>query len=107
MLHDSNHSIYSFKMSVSSRDLCFVLKERAELVHKVHLLCLLARGRIVDNACNDPLIQVNKLYPFSTALLAVALKIYVSYCLLSLQPAINLMRRLPCFHFYHHTCQKS
>ncbi|XP_010453826.1 PREDICTED: DNA repair protein RAD4-like [Camelina sativa] len=32
-------------------------KERAELVHKVHLLCLLARGRIVDNACNDPLIQ--------------------------------------------------
>ncbi|KAG7555506.1 Rad4 beta-hairpin domain 3 [Arabidopsis suecica] len=32
-------------------------KERAELVHKVHLLCLLARGRIVDDACNDPLIQ--------------------------------------------------
>jgi len=32
-------------------------KVRAELVHKVHLLCLLARGRIVDSACNDPLIQ--------------------------------------------------
>lgn len=30
----------------------------AELVHKVHLLCLLARGRIVDKACDDPLIQV-------------------------------------------------
>ncbi|XP_056858923.1 DNA repair protein RAD4 isoform X2 [Raphanus sativus] len=36
-------------------------KERAELVHKVHLLCLLARGRIVDNACNDPLIQASLL----------------------------------------------
>uniref|UniRef100_A0A1J3J9U5 DNA repair protein complementing XP-C cells-like protein n=1 Tax=Noccaea caerulescens TaxID=107243 RepID=A0A1J3J9U5_NOCCA len=34
-------------------------KERAELVHKVHLLCLLSRGRIVDNACNDPLIQAS------------------------------------------------
>lgn len=37
----------------------FLVKERAELLHKVHLLCLLARGRIVDNACNDPLIQVH------------------------------------------------
>lgn len=64
------------KMCGSLRNLCFVLKERAELVHKVHLLCLLARGRIVDNACNDPLIQVNKLYPFTTAVLAVALKLY-------------------------------
>ncbi|KAF8097916.1 hypothetical protein N665_0279s0045 [Sinapis alba] len=36
-------------------------KERAELVHKAHLLCLLARGRIVDNACNDPLIQASLL----------------------------------------------
>lgn len=49
------------------RKLCFLVKERAELVHKVHLLCLLARGRIVDNACNDPLIQVHTLYPFLTA----------------------------------------
>ncbi|KAF5181297.1 Dna repair protein rad4 [Thalictrum thalictroides] len=32
-------------------------KELAELVHKVHLLCLVARGRLVDRACNDPLIQ--------------------------------------------------
>ncbi|KAK1370809.1 DNA repair protein RAD4 [Heracleum sosnowskyi] len=32
-------------------------KERAELVHKVHLLCLLGRGRLIDRACNDPLIQ--------------------------------------------------
>ncbi|KAK4359974.1 hypothetical protein RND71_022203 [Anisodus tanguticus] len=32
-------------------------KELAELVHKVNLLCLLARGRLVDSACNDPLIQ--------------------------------------------------
>lgn len=32
-------------------------KELAELVHKAHLLCLLARGRLVETACNDPLIQ--------------------------------------------------
>lgn len=34
-------------------------KELAELVHKVHLLCLLARGRVIDKACNDPLIQAS------------------------------------------------
>ncbi|XP_031498369.1 DNA repair protein RAD4 isoform X2 [Nymphaea colorata] len=34
-------------------------KELAELVHKVHLLCLLARGRLVDAACDDPLIQAS------------------------------------------------
>lgn len=32
-------------------------KEVAELVHKVHLLCLVARGRLIDAACDDPLIQ--------------------------------------------------
>ncbi|KAL6598608.1 hypothetical protein ACP70R_046307 [Stipagrostis hirtigluma subsp. patula] len=36
-------------------------KELAELVHKVHLLCLIARGRVVDKACNDPLIQASVL----------------------------------------------
>ncbi|KAJ9172973.1 hypothetical protein P3X46_016157 [Hevea brasiliensis] len=36
-------------------------KELAELVHKVHLLCLLARGRIIDSACDDPLIQASLL----------------------------------------------
>ncbi|XP_019066722.1 DNA repair protein RAD4 isoform X3 [Solanum lycopersicum] len=36
-------------------------KELAELVHKVNLLCLLARGRFVDSACNDPLIQASLL----------------------------------------------
>ncbi|XP_022637711.1 DNA repair protein RAD4 isoform X3 [Vigna radiata var. radiata] len=36
-------------------------KELAELVHKVHLLCLLARGRLIDNACDDPLIQASLL----------------------------------------------
>lgn len=36
-------------------------KELAELVHKVHLLCLLARGRVIDKACNDPLIQASVL----------------------------------------------
>ncbi|KAL1213060.1 DNA repair protein RAD4 [Cardamine amara subsp. amara] len=46
-------------------------KERAELVHKVHLLCLLARGRIVDNACNDPLIQASLLSLLPSYLLKV------------------------------------
>lgn len=36
-------------------------KGLAELVHKVHLLCLLARGRIIDHACDDPLIQASLL----------------------------------------------
>ncbi|OIT30226.1 PREDICTED: DNA repair protein RAD4 isoform X2 [Nicotiana attenuata] len=36
-------------------------KELAEVVHKVNLLCLLARGRLVDSACNDPLIQASLL----------------------------------------------
>ncbi|XVE72231.1 hypothetical protein DITRI_Ditri11bG0022800 [Diplodiscus trichospermus] len=34
-------------------------KELAELVHKVHLLCLVARGRLIDNGCDDPLIQAS------------------------------------------------
>lgn len=36
-------------------------KELAELVHKVHLLCLIARGRVVDKACYDTLIQASVL----------------------------------------------
>ncbi|ONI17468.1 hypothetical protein PRUPE_3G161000 [Prunus persica] len=36
-------------------------KELAELVHKVHLLCLLARGRLIDRACDDALIQATLL----------------------------------------------
>ncbi|XP_027329970.1 DNA repair protein RAD4 isoform X2 [Abrus precatorius] len=36
-------------------------KDLAELIHKVHLLCLLARGRLIDNACDDPLIQASLL----------------------------------------------
>ncbi|XP_039127277.1 DNA repair protein RAD4 [Dioscorea cayenensis subsp. rotundata] len=36
-------------------------KELAELVHKVHLLCLLSRGRLVDQVCNDLLIQASLL----------------------------------------------
>ncbi|CAO2210995.1 unnamed protein product [Urochloa humidicola] len=36
-------------------------KELAELVHKVHLLCLIARGRVVDKACDDPLVQASVL----------------------------------------------
>ncbi|XP_028799917.1 DNA repair protein RAD4-like [Neltuma alba] len=33
----------------------------AELVHKVHLLCLLSRGRLIDRICDDPLIQASLL----------------------------------------------
>ncbi|KAL8246727.1 hypothetical protein R6Q59_007943 [Mikania micrantha] len=32
-------------------------KEVAELVHRTHLLCLIGRGRLIDSACDDPLIQ--------------------------------------------------
>ncbi|KAG1358767.1 DNA repair protein RAD4 [Cocos nucifera] len=47
-------------------------KVLAELVHKVHLLCLLARGRLVDGVCNDPLIQV-------LSILIHVVTAYVSY----------------------------
>ncbi|XP_062003363.1 DNA repair protein RAD4 isoform X1 [Rosa rugosa] len=36
-------------------------KELAELVHKAHLLCLIARGRLIDRACDDALIQASLL----------------------------------------------
>ncbi|KAG6544886.1 hypothetical protein Mapa_013576 [Marchantia paleacea] len=46
-------------------------KEFAELVHKAHILCLLGRGRMVDAACNDPLLQASilSLLPPSISLL--------------------------------------
>nr|CAD1826547.1 unnamed protein product [Ananas comosus var. bracteatus] len=47
-------------------------KELAELVHKVHLLCLLARGRVVDKACDDPLIQASILSLLPSNLLKIA-----------------------------------
>ncbi|KAL8476344.1 hypothetical protein ACS0TY_028862 [Phlomoides rotata] len=47
-------------------------KEVAELVHKAHLLCLLGRGRLIDCACNDPLIQASLLSLVPTHLLKVA-----------------------------------
>ncbi|KMZ63920.1 hypothetical protein ZOSMA_38G00270 [Zostera marina] len=47
-------------------------KELAELVHKVHLLCLLSRGRLVDRACNDPLIQVSLLSMLPVELLKIS-----------------------------------
>ncbi|XP_020269305.1 DNA repair protein RAD4 isoform X2 [Asparagus officinalis] len=46
-------------------------KELAVLVHKVHLLCLLARGRLVDNACDDPLIQASILSLLPSLLLKI------------------------------------
>ncbi|XP_052196986.1 DNA repair protein RAD4 [Diospyros lotus] len=47
-------------------------KELAELVHKVHLLCLLGRGRLIDQACNDPLIQAALLSLLPTHLLRIS-----------------------------------
>lgn len=47
-------------------------KEVAELVHKVHLLCLLARSRLIDNACDDPLIQASLLSLIPTHLLEIS-----------------------------------
>ncbi|XP_039027262.1 DNA repair protein RAD4 isoform X2 [Hibiscus syriacus] len=47
-------------------------KELAELVHKVHLLCLLARGRLIDNACDDSLIQASLLSLLPTDLLKIS-----------------------------------
>ncbi|KAH0449839.1 hypothetical protein IEQ34_020531 [Dendrobium chrysotoxum] len=53
------------RLSVEDKDL-------AEVVHKVHLLCLLARGRLVDSACNDPLIQASLLSLLPLNLLKIA-----------------------------------
>ncbi|KAL2499003.1 DNA repair protein Rad4 family [Abeliophyllum distichum] len=47
-------------------------KEVAELVHKAHLLCLLGRGRLIDSACNDTLIQASLLSLLPTDLLKIA-----------------------------------
>ncbi|KAK8507788.1 hypothetical protein V6N13_140532 [Hibiscus sabdariffa] len=47
-------------------------KELAELVHKVHLLCLLARGRLIDNACDDSLIQASLLSLLPADLLKIS-----------------------------------
>lgn len=47
-------------------------KELAELVHKVHLLCLLARGRLIDSACNDPLVQASLLSLLPADLLKIS-----------------------------------
>lgn len=69
----------------------FLVKERAELVHKVHLLCLLARGRIVDNACNDPLIQV-----YISLLTAVVRLIFVHNCV-NFDVQASLLSLLPSY----------
>nr|CAB3483004.1 unnamed protein product [Digitaria exilis] len=66
-------------------------KELAELVHKVHLLCLIARGRVVDRACDDPLIQ------------ASVLSLVPSHLLLSVADvrnlkAVNLQNLVSWFH---------
>ncbi|XP_004289443.1 PREDICTED: DNA repair protein complementing XP-C cells homolog [Fragaria vesca subsp. vesca] len=47
-------------------------KEVAELVHKAHLLCLIARGRLIDRACDDALIQASLLSLLPEHLLRVS-----------------------------------
>lgn len=50
----------------------FLLSQQvSELVHQAHLLCLLGRGRLVDSACNDPLIQVIGFSPLQSFRLAL------------------------------------
>lgn len=44
-------------------------KEKAELgrsLHRTNLLCLLAHGLLLDQAANDPLVQVSALHDTST-----------------------------------------
>ncbi|KAL3634209.1 hypothetical protein CASFOL_021263 [Castilleja foliolosa] len=47
-------------------------REVAELMHKAHLLCLLGRGRLIDSACNDHLIQASILSLVPEHLLKIA-----------------------------------
>ncbi|KAL6225771.1 hypothetical protein ACLB2K_004620 [Fragaria x ananassa] len=47
-------------------------KEVAEHVHKAHLLCLIARGRLIDRACDDALIQASLLSLLPEHLLRVS-----------------------------------
>ncbi|KAH9315907.1 hypothetical protein KI387_024534 [Taxus chinensis] len=56
-LEDDDTSMHGRKRSLrraTARD-----KEFAEVVHKVHLLCLIGRGMLIDAACNDSLIQAS------------------------------------------------
>ncbi|KAL9241453.1 hypothetical protein vseg_015565 [Gypsophila vaccaria] len=63
----------------------------AELVHKAHLLCLLARGRLIDAACDDPLIQAALLSLLPSHLLEIseATKITVN----ALTPLVSWFHR--------------
>ncbi|KAH9604354.1 hypothetical protein KSS87_023944 [Heliosperma pusillum] len=56
-------------------------KEVAELVHRVHLLCLIARGRFIDAACDDPLIQVGVPSTTTFGLMAALLSLLPSHLL--------------------------
>lgn len=38
-------------------------REMARLLHRTHMLCLLSRGLLFDQAANDPLLQVNRWVP--------------------------------------------
>jgi hypothetical protein len=55
-------------------------QELAELVHKVHLLCLIARGRVVDKACNDTLIQVR------SSIIIISSNLFILYIIHILLP---------------------
>ncbi|CAK9175615.1 unnamed protein product [Ilex paraguariensis] len=62
-------SAFSFN---EPKSLLYFPQELAELVHKVHLLCLVGRGRLIDTACNDPLIQASLLSLVPPHLLKIA-----------------------------------
>ncbi|KAL3838696.1 hypothetical protein ACJIZ3_023287 [Penstemon smallii] len=66
-----SHEVESFAFSIIKKIL-FWWQEVAEFVHKAHLLCLLGRGRLIDNACNDPLIQASLLSLLPTRFLKIA-----------------------------------
>ncbi|KAM7278405.1 hypothetical protein ACFE04_005539 [Oxalis oulophora] len=65
-------------------------KEVAELVHKAHLLCLLSRGRLIDKACDDPLIQAS--------LLSLLPQIYFKISTISKLRAKDLVLIVSWFH---------
>ncbi|KAJ3677429.1 hypothetical protein LUZ60_003153 [Juncus effusus] len=77
-------------------------KELGELVHKVHLLCLLARGRLVDKACNDPLIQASMLSFLPSDLLNITE--VPNLTINDLKPLVNWFHSK--FHLSNEGCKK-
>ena len=73
----------------NSSKVSFFPQELSELVHKVHLLCLLARGRLIDSACNDPFIQVISSITSFCSILSLCLFPYYFSHLVALETCDN------------------